>query len=609
VSADCLAAAACATAETPTHPAAAPSAAEPLTPLTAAAAAAAETPAHPAAATSAAELLAPFAAAACAAAEPTLPASLGGCATQVQKEVSIPLQGIRPTPPITFLDLPSPPPPSAPFNLTRKHWLSPSSFHSTTLVPHPANLPEPSWSKLTLATRTHERDEYLSPRPCPGSPCLGCTRQSTHAVTVSAPSTPMPMPMPISMSASAFPTTSPTPAAVPFPPAHLLSSSAAPFAAPTGIAAPIPLLLTTTATSCSTVTIIILSVATLAMATTAATAITLLPPLLLMLPLPRARRHRAAAITVQAAWRGRSSRSALHDLHRVCDELRHQPGEHLEVNFGAGEDFCAVLVRPGLMDAYLRCEGRSHVRDALRYHMITLGRATVIVQSSFRWWLVRRCLLPAATLVRQIALSREMCRTPVDPARTLTPVDLYLRPVEGGLSWVYCDRDTRFDVVDALALLRPRPVRTAGHASNAAQRARQHAAFEKETRDWRRWRRTTLAWCEVTEVRGRLYRPRGSGRYNKKRYEVALASTAAGPTPRALALDEWRRAGRDEALFAGTWDLWWSDCAPSLGFHDFDAGTNADVDDYVLAGSEDESVRESDAQSDDEFDITDLGMI
>jgi hypothetical protein len=29
----------------------------------------------------------------------------------------------------------------------------------------------------------------------------------------------------------------------------------------------------------------------------------------------------------------------------------------------------------------------------------------------------------------------------------------------------------------------------------------------------------------------------------------------------------------------------------------------------VLAGSEDESVRESDAQSDDEFDITDLGMI
>jgi hypothetical protein len=38
---------------------------------------------------------------------------------------------------------------------------------------------------------------------------------------------------------------------------------------------------------------------------------------------------------------------------------------------------------------------------------------------------------------------------------------------------------------------------------------------------------------------------------------------------------------------------------------------NADVDDYVLAGSEDESVRESDAQSDDEFDIADLahGMI
>ena len=61
------------------------------------------------------------------------------------------------------------PPPAALFNLTRKHWLSTTSFHSTTLiVPHPANLPEPSWSKLTLSTRTHEHDEYLSLRPRSG---------------------------------------------------------------------------------------------------------------------------------------------------------------------------------------------------------------------------------------------------------------------------------------------------------------------------------------------------------------------------------------------------------------------------------------------------------
>ena len=59
------------------------------------------------------------------------------------------------------------------------------------------------------------------------------------------------------------------------------------------------------------------------------------------------------------------------------------------------------------------------------------------------------------------------------------PAHLYLR-VEGGLSWVYCDRDTSFALVDALALLRPRSVRAAGRAPNAAQRARQHAAFEKD---------------------------------------------------------------------------------------------------------------------------------
>ena len=89
------------------------------------------------------------------------------------------------------------PPPAALFNLTRKHWLSTTSFHSTTLiVPHPANLPEPSWSKLTLSTRTHEHDEYLSPRPRSGSPRLGCTRQSTHAVTVSAPPMPIECPCP-----------------------------------------------------------------------------------------------------------------------------------------------------------------------------------------------------------------------------------------------------------------------------------------------------------------------------------------------------------------------------------------------------------------------------
>ena len=43
-------------------------------------------------------------------------------------------------------------------------------------------------------------------------------------------------------------------------------------------------------------------------------------------------------------------------------------------------------------------------------------------------------------------------------------------------------------------------------------------------------------------------------------------------TPRAMALAEWLRAGRDEALFASSWDVWWSDYAESQGFDDFVVG-------------------------------------
>ena len=393
-------------------------------------------------------------------------------------------------------------------------------------------------------------------------------------------------------------------AAAPSPPATLLSSAAAPPAASTVSAASISLPLATATSVCPTsssttsaaASSTILPVATLTIATLTIAATILLPSLLLLPLRPRARRHRASATTVQAAWRGHATRSALCDLRRVCDELRRQPGEHLDVAMGSvGDDYCAVLVRPGLMDVCMRFDdGSFDIRWYLRDHMAMLARAALVVQSGLRRWLIRRCLLPAATLIEQIALAREMCRTPVDPARALIPIDLYLRPVEGGLSWVYCDRDTRFDVVDALALLRPRPVRAAGRASSAAQRARQNDAFTTEERDWRRWRRTTLAWHEVTEVRGRLYRPRGDGRYDKRRFEAALESSAAAPSPRAMALAEWLRAGRDEALFAPTWDVWWSDYAESQGFDDFVVGAFEDFDDHVMLGYEDESVGESD---------------
>ena len=143
-------------------------------------------------------------------------------------------------------------------------------------------------------------------------------------------------------------------------------------------------------------------------------------------------------------------------------------------------------------------------------------------------------------------------------------------------------------------------MRAAGRASNAAQRARQHAAFEKDMRDWRRWRRTTLAWHEVVQVRGRLYRPRGNGRCDKRRFEAALESRAPAPSPRAMALAEWLRAGRDEALFAPSWDVWWSDCAESQGFDDFD--------DHVPLGSEGESFGGCDVWSDEDVDLADLAL-
>ena len=62
-------------------------------------------------------------------------------------------------------------------------------------------------------------------------------------------------------------------------------------------------------------------------------------------------------------------------------------------------------------------------------------------------------------------------------------------------------------------------------------------------------------------------------------------------TPRAMALAEWLRAGRDEALFAPSWDVWWSDYeyAESQGFNNFTVGVGAfeDFDDHVLLGYED----------------------
>ena len=68
-----------------------------------------------------------------------------------------------------------------------------------------------------------------------------------------------------------------------------------------------------------------------------------------------------------------------------------------------------------------------------------------------------------------------------------------------------------------------------------------------------------------------------------------------------MALAEWLRAGRDEALFAPSWDVWWSDYAESQGFDDFVVGAFEDFDDHVMLGYEDESV-----SGDDEPGLADL---
>jgi hypothetical protein len=74
-----------------------------------------------------------------------------------------------------------------------------------------------------------------------------------------------------------------------------------------------------------------------------------------------------------------------------------------------------------------------------------------------------------------------------------------------------------------------------------------------------------------------------------------------------MALAAWRR--RDEALFAPSWDVWWSDYAESKGFNDVVVGVYDDFEDHVPLGSEDESFGGCDAWSDeDESDFADLAL-
>ena len=89
---------------------------------------------------------------------------------------------------------------------------------------------------------------------------------------------------------------------------------------------------------------------------------------------------------------------------------------------------------------------------------------------------------------------------------------------------------------------------------------------------------------EVAEARGRLYRSRGDGRYDTCRAVRGRPGIAChGAFAQSYGLGcAWWRAGRDEALFAPSWDVWWSDYAESKGFNDVVVG----VYDHMPLGSD-----------------------
>ena len=115
----------------------------------------------------------------------------------------------------------------------------------------------------------------------------------------------------------------------------------------------------------------------------------------------RLRRCRAGATAVQAAWRGRAARSALRDLHHVCDQLRRELGDPPDTSLGGGPtvDYCAGLVRPGLMGVYSRMDDEYFdIRGRQRDHRAELASAALVMQSSLRGRLVSRDLVTTRKL-------------------------------------------------------------------------------------------------------------------------------------------------------------------------------------------------------------------
>jgi hypothetical protein len=130
---------------------------------------------------------------------------------------------------------------------------------------------------------------------------------------------------------------------------------------------------------------------------------------------------------------------------------------------------CLGVVGPAaMMDVYSLVDDRYiDVWGHLEAHRAHVTAAVRIMQAHVRGWLVRRSVLPESTLLQWIAHAVSGSGL-LDPPRagSVTTADLYLCPIEVGLSWVYCDRSTYFSVADALSPI-PRPMPERPHSAPA----------------------------------------------------------------------------------------------------------------------------------------------
>ena len=134
------------------------------------------------------------------------------------------------------------------------------------------------------------------------------------------------------------------------------------------------------------------------------------------------------------------------------------------------------------MDVWFRADEvaidiHGYLHDELEAVTIQAAR----VQACSRGWFVRRSILSARVLEREIAA----CPASVSP-RLLTPTDLYLHHVASRLSWVYCERIPRghtllAPVIDALSLRAP-PSPPIGRASSAKKHGKRQQAAQRAER-------------------------------------------------------------------------------------------------------------------------------